>query len=252
MRASNKIDVTRLSHETEPERSRRRVSTLGTSLVVFASAFFTVRACLERLFPTPPAEDTYSDEYFSLAVPMPNVANGGERRRSYEFHEQRLIEIHELRLKMRKLIASIIENCGTTEVNIAVAKYMEIKNQNGEGKSHSDHLSDIATRLSPEIVRSMHRLAEILQEHPELAPDLLPAVEKCLSTLDFSDPRKYVGGLIPRSVPELHERETVRNASSEFLQREERRGAYEKEPAKAEIIPTLQDLLGEEVQTLTM
>ncbi len=244
------------------------MSTLGTSLVVFASAFFTVRACLERLFPTPPAEDTYSDEYFSLAVPMPNmanagerggpsapmpnVANGGERRRSYEFHEQRMIEIHELRLKMRKLIASIIENCGTTEVNIAVAKYMEIKNQNGEGKSHSDHLSDIATRLSPEIVRSMHRLAEILQEHPELAPDLLPAVEKCLSTLDFSDPRKYVGGLIPRSVPELHERETVRNASSEFLQREERRGAYEKEPAKAEIIPTLQDLLGEEVQTLTM
>jgi hypothetical protein len=163
-----------------------------------------------------------------------------------------LFFVLKLRLKMRKLIASIIENCGTTEVNIAVAKYMEIKNQNGEGKSHSDHLSDIATRLSPEIVRSMHRLAEILQEHPELAPDLLPAVEKCLSTLDFSDPRKYVGGLIPRSVPELHERETVRNASSEFLQREERRGAYEKEPAKAEIIPTLQDLLGEEVQTLTM
>lgn len=251
MRRSNRphdIDLSTLSDETEGERASRYTRNVGKALLILTSVYVLTRDAVERLLPVQQRDVALSDEHFSLRMPGVETRIDSSPESVLQEHVRRMQTVRLLRQEIRSHIQTIVDHSGAAEVALVMGKYME-KTRAAEPKAPSEYLSEMAATVSPDITASMHRLAEILQEHPELAPDLVPATRQILETLSMSDPRKYVGSIIPAQVPELDNKSMVQTTAQSFLEKEKGRGAYVDKPAVAETIP-VHDLLSDPTLTI--
>ena len=93
-----------------------------------------------------------------------------------------------------------------------------------------EKLSAAAARLSPELRTSVHAIAEILHEYPQLAPEVLTCLHQYLSELPMTDPRKLAGMIIPCHDHSFEDAHNIRTTSEEFLRLEAEAGMYRPPP----------------------
>ncbi len=89
-----------------------------------------------------------------------------------------------------------------------------------------EKLSEAASKLTPELRSSVHAIAEILRDYPELAPDVLTCLHQFLSDLPMTDARKLAGMIIPCRDDSLEDSWNIQTTSREFLRLETQAGAY--------------------------
>jgi hypothetical protein len=96
----------------------------------------------------------------------------------------------------------------------------------GEKPLTPEKLSEAAATLAPDLRKSVHAIAEILHDDPELAPEVLTCLHNFLNDLPMTDPRRFASMIIPTSDASLEDAGTIRMTAREFLRLEREAGVY--------------------------
>lgn len=131
--------------------------------------------------------------------------------------------LESMRAALRTRVNAFADVCGVSEASTLAMMC-------GDKPLTGEKVSAAASKLSPELRSELHKIAEILRDYPELAPDVLNALNQYLAELSMMNPKKLACLAVPASDESLEDHTMVYVAARQFLESEKELGAYKETP----------------------